>query len=110
MLIVQKKWSLGVGANTHYSYALCKELRRTEKRVYVEFSAGDSFALDGGHKEKYAPLEAVLTENGSLALLGALVEAANDLGKRQRAIDEQRDAHQVAALEFHAEVMNGILA
>ncbi len=110
MLIIQKKWSLGTGTNTHFSYALCRELRRTEKRVYVEFVAGESFALDGGRKEKYASPETVLTENGSLALLGALVEAADDLGKRQRAIDEQRDIQQAAALELHNDAIERILS
>lgn len=106
MIIVQK---ISGYSRTTYWYALCREVRRTDKRVYVELVAGDSFALDGGRKEKYAPLDTVISENGTPELLAVLRRAAVALEKRQDEIDANARIAHADALALYEETVQSLV-
>ena len=55
--------------------ALCEELRRTDKRVYARYVAGDSYALDGQRERRYCGVGDILTINGTLEQLADMIEA-----------------------------------
>ncbi len=70
MIIVRKPPYYGGGSP---SIALCEEIKRTEKRVYVRVLAGLGYAIDGNRDNKYADLSTVLTFDATVAMYDEMV-------------------------------------
>lgn len=83
MILAKKRGSSG-----YVYYALCEEVKRTAKRVYVCFAAGERYTLEGG-EEKYVTLDNVLSEQGTPEMLEALQRAFNEYNQeRDRVLRE----------------------
>jgi len=72
-------------------FALVRELRRTERCVYVEFVRGDRSTLKGG-SEKRVSIEDVLIEDATHEQLDALEQAKAAYLNRYDAIEEHARA------------------
>jgi hypothetical protein len=87
ILIIRRRTINDIGV----FFALVRELRRTERCVYVEFVRGDRTALKGG-SEKRVSIEDVLIEDATHEQLDALKQAKAAYLNRYDAIEEHARA------------------
>ena len=97
MLIIEKKTIYST------SYVLAREVRRTDKRVYVEYVAGNTYALDGRRSNAYASLDDVLTDQGTPEMLEAIE-------RRYKEFEAQGNTIRVEAARQYAQARDNYRA
>jgi hypothetical protein len=106
MIIVKKNPSYTGG--TPY-VALCKEVRRTDKRVYVEIVGGERWAVDGNGSNLYADIATVLTFDATESMFAEVQDVLKGYAQQQDSIRKMavaaREAFDSALLEITSNVV-----
>lgn len=77
-------------------FALVRELRRTAKRIYVEYVAGSRGALNGSAQARYVATADLLITDGTPEQLAALERANAAYRAEHQAIEERASAAHLA--------------
>lgn len=87
-----------IAAKRYYSWsvALCEEVRRTDKRVYVRFIEGDSSVVSGRSPNWYVDIDQVITDKGTREqfkdIRVAITDHNNMIGAMEHRIRIERDS------------------
>ena len=93
MIIVCRRYT--AASYNNFRFALCEEVRRTDKRVYVTLirDGGYSYGIvSGRHPNQYAELQDVLSWDADEAMFEAMLTCAKQAEEnRQRLMREVRE-------------------
>lgn len=87
-----------IAAKRYYSWsvALCEEVRRTDKRVYVRLIEGDSSVVSGRNPNWYVEIDQIITDNGTRDqfkdIRTAIANHNNAIAAKEQQIRIERDS------------------
>ncbi len=90
----------------HRAYTtLCEEVRRTDKRIYVRYVAGDTYvSLSGRRDNQYVDIADVMTDTGTpeqFVDVKRFVDTHNDkMREAERALSDERRGFTAALREI----------